>query len=107
MRQQRLRWDVFISHASEDKGDAARPLANELSSRGLRVWFDETTLELGDSLQVKIDEGLANSRFGIVLLSKAFFEKNWPKRELDGLVSREVAGQRSFSQSGITLACKI
>ena len=90
----RIRWDVFISHASEDKETAARPLANELTARGLRVWFDETTLELGDSLQVKIDEGLSASRFGIVILSKAFFSKNWAKRELDGLVSREVSGRK-------------
>jgi hypothetical protein len=92
VRLERIRWDVFISHASEDKDAAARPLANELTARGLRVWFDETTLEIGDSLQVKIDEGLSASRFGIVILSKAFFSKNWAKRELDGLVSREVSG---------------
>jgi hypothetical protein len=45
-------------------------------------------------LQVKIDEGLSASRFGIVILSKAFFSKNWTKRELDGLVSKEVRGRK-------------
>ena len=84
-------WDAFISHASEDK-DFVRPLAKELEKSGLRVWFDETALKVGDRLRQKIDEGLAKSRYGIVVLSKKFFEKKWPQDELDGLVAREVAG---------------
>lgn len=84
------KWDLFISHASEDKASVARPLAAILSKQGLRVWFDELSLTLGDSLRRKIDQGLAESRFGLVVLSKAFFSKEWPKRELDGLVAREI-----------------
>ncbi len=85
-------WDVFISHASEDKDDFVRPLANALTDTKLQVWFDETTLTVGDSLRRKIDEGLAQSRFGIVVLSPNFFAKEWPQLELDGLESREVSG---------------
>ena len=54
--------DVFISHASEDKDDFVRPLANALIKQGLDVWFDEMTLRIGDSLRQKIDQCLANSR---------------------------------------------
>lgn len=85
-------WDVFISHASEDKDSIVRPIAKELSLKGLKVWYDEFTLTLGDSLRRSIDVGIANSRFGIVVLSKHFFEKEWHKRELDGLVTREISG---------------
>jgi hypothetical protein len=84
-----MSWDIFISHASEDKDAVARPLYESLTAIGLRVWYDEFTLKLGDSLRQSIDYGLANSRFGIVILSPNFFEKNWPKNELDGLFSRE------------------
>jgi TIR domain len=70
-------WDVFISHASEDK-DFVRPLAEVLQKSGLSVWYDEFALKVGDSLRRKIDEGLAKSRYGIVILSHAFFTKNWP-----------------------------
>lgn len=87
-------YDVFISHATEDKEELVRPLANELLSLGIRVWYDEFTLRLGDSLRRKIDAGLANSRFGVVVLSHAFFAKNWPQYELDGLVTREMTGQQ-------------
>lgn len=84
-------WDVFICHASEDKDSFVRPLARALSA-SLKVWYDETALNIGDSLRQKIDYGLANCRYGIVVLSKAFFSKNWPQAELDGLLSREMAG---------------
>lgn len=82
-------FDVFISHASEDKDAVARPLAAHLQGLGLRVWFDELELTLGDSLRRNIDLGLARSRYGIVVLSPAFFQKEWPNKELDGLFARE------------------
>jgi hypothetical protein len=50
------------------------------------------SLTIGDSLRRKIDEGLARSRFGVVVLSEAFFKKEWPQRELDGLVALETTG---------------
>jgi hypothetical protein len=87
-------FDVFISHASEDKENVARPLASELRDVGLRVWYDEFELKIGDSLRRKIDRGLANSRFGIVVLSNSFFSKGWPNYELDGLVTRAVNGEQ-------------
>jgi WD40 repeat protein len=84
-------WDVFISHAAEDKEDIARPLAEALVTAGLRVWYDDFTLKLGDSLGRSIDRGLSETRYGIVILSPAFFAKEWPRRELDGLTAREVS----------------
>jgi TIR domain-containing protein len=87
-------WDVFISHASEDKSEFVRPLAKALEVSGLLVWYDESTLKIGDSLRRKIEEGLAKSRYGIVVLSQHFFEKKWPQDELDGLASKEVAGTK-------------
>lgn len=91
----RLReFDVFISHASEDKDPVVRPLANALKDGGLRVWYDEFELRIGDSLRRKIDMGLAKSRFGVVVLSRAFFGKGWTNYELDGIVTRAVSGEQ-------------
>ena len=87
-------YDVFISHASEDKDEVARPLADALSSKGLRVWYDEYELKIGDSLRRKIDRGLACSRFGIVVISRDFIKKGWTNYELDGLVTRAVSGEQ-------------
>jgi TolB-like protein len=80
-------WDVFISHASEDALAVARPLAALLEERGLDVWLDYDQLTLGDSLRARIDHGLANSKFGVVILSKHFLAKDWPQKELNGLAA--------------------
>jgi len=84
-----LDWDFFVCHASEDKESIVRELAEKLRENGFKVWYDEFTLKLGDSLRQKIDNGLANSRYGLVVLSVNFFKKEWPQKELDGLVARE------------------
>ncbi len=87
--------DVFISHAGEDKAGVARPLAEQLTERGWTVWLDELELTVGDSLNGRIDQALAQSRFGVVILSHSFFAKQWPQRELAGLTARETeAGQK-------------
>lgn len=83
--------DVFISHASEDKQAVARPLADLLIDRGVEVWYDDFTLTVGDSLRRSIDRGLADSRFGVIILSPDFFRKEWPQAELDGLVAKQRA----------------
>lgn len=86
-------WDIFISHASEDKAEIVEPLAKLLQSWGVRVWYDEFELKLGDSLSRKIDYGLIQSNFGLVVLSKSFFEKQWTEYELRSLLSRVVSGE--------------
>ena len=70
------------------------PLARILRRAGLKVWLDQLQLGLGDSLREKIDEGLAESAFGVVILSSDFLAKGWPKRELNGLMAREEDGQK-------------
>lgn len=87
-------FDVFISHASEDKDQVVRPLAHALQNGGLKVWYDEFELRIGDSLRKRIDMGVARSRFGVVVLSRSFLGKGWPNYELDGLVTRSVGGEQ-------------
>ncbi|MBX2931554.1 MAG: toll/interleukin-1 receptor domain-containing protein [Chitinophagaceae bacterium] len=93
-KNQEVAYDVFVSHASEDKEDFVRDFVKCLQQHGLKVWYDEFTLRVGDSLRRSIDNGLKNSRYGIVVLSEAFFSKEWPQRELDGLFAREVNGEK-------------
>lgn len=87
-------YDVFISHASEDKDTIVRALATELVEQGLKVWYDEFALRIGDSLRQKIDKGLAKSRVGLVVLSPSFIAKGWTNYELDGIVTRTVSGEQ-------------
>lgn len=89
-----MNYDVFISHASEDKESFVSDLADGLRECGLSVWYDSFTLKLGDSLSNSISKGLSNSSFGIVVLSPNFFAKQWPQRELNTLIAREDAGDK-------------
>jgi hypothetical protein len=86
-------YDVFIAHASEDKSFVT-PLAYSLKGKGLEVWCDDFMLKIGDSLRREIDKGLAQSRYGVVVLSHNFFNKLWPQKELDGLATREEIGRK-------------
>lgn len=87
-------YDVFISHASEDKEEVVRPLANALKDKGIKVWYDDFELKIGDSLRRKIDQGLSQSRFGIVVISRSFVKKGWTNYELDGLMTKAISGQQ-------------
>ena len=87
-------YDVFISHASEDKDSVVRPLAIALKNKGVNVWYDEFELKIGDSLRRKIDRGLSKSKFGIVVISRSFIKKGWTNYELDGLMTKAISGQQ-------------
>ena len=87
-------YDIFISHASEDKNDVVRPLASALKEKGVKVWYDEFELKIGDSLRRKIDQGLSKSRFGVVVISRSFVKKGWTNYELDGLMTKAISGQQ-------------
>ena len=87
-------YDVFISHASEDKDTIVRDIADSLRSRNLEVWYDEFTLNIGDSLRQKIDEGLRSSVVGLVVLSPSFMKKDWTRYELNGIVTQSVSGDQ-------------
>lgn len=92
--EQQKQYDFFISHASEDKEDIVRNLAEALRESGFQVWYDEFELKIGDSLRKKIDLGLINSKFGIVIISPSFVRKNWTEYELNGMVAREMNGHK-------------
>ena len=84
-------YDVFISHASEDKESFVKELAEALSNEyNLKVWYDEFSIKWGDSLRTVIDRGLKVSKFGIVVISKNFIKKGWTNYELDGLFQKEM-----------------
>jgi hypothetical protein len=87
-------WDVFLSHASEDK-PYVEELHRTLVAAGVLVWMDKAVLRWGDSLRSRIDDGLKRSRFVIVVLSKAFLGlKKWTEYELDSAFSLETVNEK-------------
>ncbi len=89
-------YDVFIAHASEDKVGFTNHLARVLRGMGLEVWYDDFVLEYGLSLRRQIDKGITNSRRGVVVISHAFFTKEWPQAELDGMMSYQMEDGKPF-----------
>jgi len=81
-------YDVFISHASADKLAAVNDIRNELHSLGVKVWYDSEKIAWGDSLSAVIDEGLLNCEFGIIVISRTYFNSKWCNKELKNLVDR-------------------
>lgn len=92
--RKRRKSDVFVSHATEDKGFVL-PLVKALERAGITVWYDNTMVGWGDDLRRSIDRGLANCRYGIVVFSRAFLKgKRWTEHELSGLFAKERLGKK-------------
>lgn len=82
-------YDIFISHAFEDKSAFANELAVELMKTGLKVWYSGFELRLGDSIALSINEGLKSASFGIVIISPVYLTKRWAMNELATLIAQE------------------
>jgi hypothetical protein len=83
-------YDIFISHATQDKEDFVRPLATVLADLGVKVWYDEFSIDIGESISSSIDKGISHSRAGLVVLSDSFLEKVWTDYEFRGLLIRQM-----------------
>jgi TIR domain len=83
---------AFISHDSRDKDDVARPLAQTLSSMLCPVWYDEYSLDVGDSLRESIDNGLRDAKRCIIVVSPNFLSNpGWTKAELNAAMGKHIA----------------
>ncbi len=84
--ERKLRPYAFISHASENKDSIVRPLAERLRSEVGTIWYDEYSLQVGDSLRESIEEGLKKSDRCILILSQEYLKnEGWAKREFDSI----------------------
>jgi len=84
-------YDVFVSHAWEDKESFANEFVEELTALGVSVWYDKDKIAWGDPMRARIDDGLRKSKFGVVVISPNYIAdgKYWTKTELDGLFQLE------------------
>ncbi len=97
--KQQEQYDVFISHAWEDKDGFVDELVEEMRKAGIVVWYDTTQMLWGDSMRQRIEDGLKKSKFGVVVLSPNYIAegKYWTKEELNGLFQLEsVNGKTVF-----------
>ena len=76
---------LFLSHSFQDK-DRVRPLAQRLMNQGIDVWLDEWEMGLGDSLVQKIEQGLQESGFFLIVISQNSIASKWVREELSSAV---------------------
>ncbi len=86
---------VFISHSSKD-GEFVDRLAMDLSARGIPVWYDKLDLQVGDSVPGKINQGLAEAKYFLIVLSPEAIESHWVQEELNAALMRQVASLGTF-----------
>lgn len=84
---------VFISHSSKDK-QFAQKLALDLRGLGIGIWFDQWEIKVGDSIIEKISHGLKENDFLAIVLSPDSVNSEWVKRELNSVLSREIAERK-------------
>lgn len=89
-------YDLFISHASEDKDALARPLTKKLLKLGYHVFLDELAIKLGDSITESINKGLSKSEYCILIVSPTFLEKNWTKAELNSITNMYIGSNKKI-----------
>ena len=81
-------FDVFLSHSSKDKS-VVRALAERLRRDGLKVWFDEWEIALGEPIFARVQYGLERSRFLFLFMSRNAFGSDWVTLEHQSLLFRD------------------
>lgn len=80
---------VFISYSTKDR-KFVNELSAELIKNRINVWLDKWEMQPGDSLIDKIQDGLTDSSFLLVVLSENSVQSEWCKKELNSGLMREI-----------------
>lgn len=94
MKKTAYEYDAFLSHAVEDKIPIANELYERLTQAGLKIWYSGRELSVGDPLTIKIEEGLSQCRFGIIIFSHQYISKIWALREFFTLLLKDQQGRK-------------
>lgn len=84
-----MKYDVFLSHADADKDSFVEELKQSFDKLGVSVFYDKDSIEWGNDWSQKIKEGLDKCDFGVVIVSKDFYDREWTEKELKSLLIRQ------------------
>lgn len=90
------KYDIFISHASEDKATVATPIFEACEAIGIRAFIDDKYIKWGDSLTEKINHALGQSKLVLAILSDNSVDKTWPSKEINAAIARELSGKQKI-----------
>lgn len=80
---------IFLCHASKDK-KFVRRLSEELQENGIDTWLDENEILVGQSFINRMEEGIRESDFIVVVLTPNFLQGIWANQELQMALIHEV-----------------
>lgn len=86
--------DIFLSYSHLDK-DFVGKLASDCKERGIQIWFDEDILLAGDSVILKIEEGIDKAKLFAIVLSQNSLESRWVREELEQAIIAAIAERRT------------
>jgi len=84
---------VFLSHSSKDKS-FVRQLAADLTNQNILVWLDEQQISVGDSINDKVSQGLAESDYFVIAISENSLNSEWVKKELNSALIDEIESKK-------------
>lgn len=91
--EKKKHYSIFLSHSSIDK-DKVRDIVRYLKKWNIPIWFDEAEIKIGDSLQSKISDGISNSDYLGVVLTKNSVDSKWVKEELEIAINTQINNQK-------------
>ncbi len=97
---------VFISYSHKDKALTKR-IANDLIKKDIIVWLDEWEILVGDSITQRVQHGLENVDFIMLLLTKHSVQSGWVEKEWQSQIGLEAERQRIRILPVIGGACEI
>ena len=89
LQQLHKKYDVFLSHANEDKLSYVDELYSIFTALGIRIFYDKAVLEWGDNWKKRILSGTAPSEFAVIVISNNFFGREWTEKELNEFLQRQ------------------
>jgi RNA-directed DNA polymerase len=87
-------YEIFLSHASEDKAEIARPIFEACTKAGLKVFLDEDHIGWGENFTKKINTALGAARTVLIVVSSNSVSKDWPLAEINTALAFEVEGKK-------------
>lgn len=74
--------NIFISFSGTAREEFAIKFLNFYNQYGLKCWYDQHELFLGDDLKETITQkGIETANYSILIINKTYLNRNWPCQE--------------------------
>ena len=82
-------FDAFLSYSQADR-PSIKKIADILKQRRIRVWYDRWEMKPGDVLRERINEGIEQANYFLVVLSENSLKSSWVKFRVNSAMIREI-----------------